>query len=448
MTGAAPARRRPPTLIEVAEWAFFTLALMLMTEALLGPLFDPDQSKKGPEWLRLVWPPIYAGCVGVAMLRAPRMGSVWITAASVGALVLLAFASERWSVAPEVTQRRSIALLFTSFMGLVLAARYDWRGLVQLFAGMFVLLAVASLLVALLYPTMGVHATIHPGAWRGVWYEKNQFGALMAWGALACTAAAVLGPERRWRWAAAATLCVFLVLMSTSKTSLLGLLLGLSGAGALALLRRGGAVAVGTVWLAVLGGAVVVGLAVFAPEIMLEALGKDPTLTGRTDIWASLMRRVAERPWTGYGYAAFWVPDLGPAWYIREEIQWEAPSAHNGWLEVLVQLGWPGLVLTVLLMTASFVAALIRIHRPEATWGLMALALMILFSLSESTLLQQNNISWVLYVATTAKLFQLGRRTRYADDRGRAQAVEALAFVGAGWRRPAAASLRWTSAEP
>ena len=71
----------------------------------------------------------------------------------------------------------------------------------------------------------------------------------------------------------------------------------------------------------------------------LEALGKDPSLTGRTLIWEALMRKVAERPWTGYGFSAFWGVDSIPAREIRIETQWPVPSAHNGWIDLLVQLG-------------------------------------------------------------------------------------------------------------
>jgi O-antigen ligase len=454
----ARVKRRPPTLIEGLEWVFCLLALAMMSEALFGPVFAPDQTLDGPEWLRLIWLPVYAGFAGMAVLRAPRLASVWLPGLAVGALVLLAFASERWSIAPDITGRRSLALLFTTLFGLLLAARYGWKALIELVAATSLLLAVGSCVAALAFPSFGVHADLHPGAWKGLWYEKNMLGAVMARGALACLCAAVIAPERRRLWATAAVLCGALVLMSTSKTSLIGLLLAVGGVAAVAVVRRGGAVAVAAVWCLALGAGVGAIVMLTAPELVLQALGKDPTLTGRTDIWAALLRQVQERPWTGYGYAAFWEPDLGPAWYVRRDVQWEAPTAHNGWLEVLIQLGWPGLVLVAAHLSVAALAALARLPRgEEAYWAVLSLALFVLFSLSESTILQQNNTSWVLYVATTAKLFQL--RTRRAPaptpEREAVQVAQALAFVDAGWRRPpvaapaaAAESLRRTSAAP
>src|SRR5690606_10060895 len=42
------------------------------------------------------------------------------------------------------------------------------------------------------------------------------------------------------------------------------------------------------------------------PEQVLIAIGKDPTLTGRTLIWYSAIERGLESVWLGAGYKAFW----------------------------------------------------------------------------------------------------------------------------------------------
>ena len=440
--------RRPATLAEAAEWAFCLLGLLLMSEALLGPVFAPDQTVDGPEWLRLVWLPIYAGLAVLLAWRAPRLGRVWAGGLLALALVAWAFASQTWSIAPDLSQRRAIALLFTTLFGLLLAARYGWRGLIELLAATYLVLAVGSAVAALATPDFGVHATIHPGAWKGLWYEKNQLGAAMAKGALACLCAAAVEPRRRWLWVPGAAACAGLVLLSTSKTSLLALLLVLGGSGFIAATRRGGAAAVSGAWLAVVAAGVAAGVFLLAPELVFEALGKDPTLTGRTGIWEALLRRSAERPWEGYGYGAFWKPELGPAWYVRREVEWEAPTAHNGWLDVLVQLGWIGVALCAAHFALAAGAALARWSRPEGGWAVLSLALFALFSISESTILQQNNLNWVMYVATAAKLLETAPRVRQAASPRLVEAARALAWTGARWRRPPPARAPQAGAAP
>jgi hypothetical protein len=206
-------------------------------------------------------------------------------------------------------------------------------------------------------------------------------------------------------------LCSALVLLSTSTTALLALLLVLTGGLALAALRRAGAVRLVTVSALLMACILIGAVLTIAPEAPLEVLGKDPTLTGRTDIWTSLLRAVDERPLQGYGYAAFWADKLGPAWFVRRDIGWVATTAHNGWLDLLLQLGWTGVALFgAHLALSAFAAGLRLFSGPEGLWVLLSTGLLLLSSLSESTFLLQNNLNTVLYFATTAKLLERRRR--------------------------------------
>jgi exopolysaccharide production protein ExoQ len=390
-----------------AEAATCFVILALMSGALLAPLFAPDQNPDAAPFLRQMWLPVY-GCIAVMMLIKPIEMTRMVVPGLMGlVLVGWAAASYRWSIAPDLTLRRSVALLFTTAFGLYMAARYDWRDLIRMFAAVFLLLAVGTYIASLLFPSFGVHATIHPGAWKGLWYEKNQMGGLMVLGTLACACAAIVQPEERRLWIVAAVLNAGLVITSTSTTALLGLVITCAGLIGLAMLRRGGAVTVFTLWAAAAGAAAFVALILLAPEAFFALVGKDATLTGRTGIWEALFRRVAERPVLGYGFGAFWQNPWGPAWFIKHEVQWSAPNAHNGWLDILVQLGWVGLILAVAHFVISAVVAVAKVGRgSEAYWTVTFTVLFALFSISESTVMQYNNISWVMYTATMAKLFE------------------------------------------
>ena len=404
----APARPGR-ALIDRAEYGAAVVILLLMTGALLAPLFSPDQNPDSVPWLRTLWLPVY-GIVGVLLLRNPaRAARVWVGAALSMVLVAWAFASMSWSIDADVTQRRSIALMFTTLFGLHLAAAYDWKRLIELFAGVFMVLAVGTYISCLLFPSFGHMDAVHPTAWTGLVYEKNQLGWLMTHGCLACACAAVFSPERRRLWAVGAALCVGAVVMSRSTTSLLGVMISLGGLTGLMLLRRGRWVTLATVWGVLSFGGAFIGVLVFAPQLFFGLIGKDPSLTGRTDIWAAVLRQIAVHPLLGYGFGAAWLDPWGPAWFIRHDVKWTVPHAHDGWLEMMLEIGAIGMGLAMLHFLISGVTAVFSLRKgPQCYWAILFMAIFALFSVSESTVMQYNGVTWAIYIATMAKLFEGG----------------------------------------
>ena len=85
-------------------------------------------------------------------------------------------------------------------------------------------------------------------------------------------------------------------------------------------------------------------------QSVLESLGKDATLTGRTDLWANASRISAEQPWLGVGAEGFWQPWVGEAETILDW-SYKDPgtkfSFHSAYYEVLVHLGYVGLGLLI-----------------------------------------------------------------------------------------------------
>jgi exopolysaccharide production protein ExoQ len=387
------------------EGGLTLLCLFLFSQGLIGPLFADPANPESSVVLRLIWLPVYALTLVLAITRP---GAVMRTLAGnwlMLALVLLTAVSVLWSVAPDTTLRRAFALIMTTFFGFWMAARWSWRSLILLTATTFIGLAVLSTLMALAMPSLGVDHEVHAGAWKGVWWEKNTLGAMMAWGAVACFAALHMDPRRRWIWMGGAILCCALVLLSTSKTALLALLLGTGGAMGIALCRRGFGFASLMLLLGLTGAAGGALILLIAPVEFLELLGRDATLTGRTDIWAILSRQAMEVPWTGYGYMAFWANETGPVFWVRQGTDWPVPTAHNGWIETALAVGLPGVAMMALVFGRALVRAAGRLfHGPETYWTLTFLAMLGLVSISESNLLQQNSIGWVLLVATAAKL--------------------------------------------
>lgn len=401
---------QPPGLEGLALWIFRAeagltiLCFLLLSNALIGPLFNPTQGDDAG-FLRLLWLPVYGAAVFLSAFRAQKFLRILPGLFIIGVLVLLCFVSKFWSIDPSTTLRRTIALAFTCLFGLFIGARFRGPQLTQLLGITFIILAVGATLACVLTPGFGVHQDVNAGMWKGLWYEKNQMAAMMTIGFIACTTSAYQVPERRRMWIAFAVLMFFLVLMTRSKTSLLACLLAAGTFPVFLALRRGGVLSILFVWLS--ATVALVGSAVYmmAPELIFKALGKDPTLTGRTEIWASLGRLSDKRPWLGYGYKAFWTPESVPASVVRAETHWDVPSAHNGWLDLLIQLGWVGVILFGSVLAACFFCALFRYDRVKD--GFFSVLLLLLFSfliMSESFILSQNSLIWALFVAAMARL--------------------------------------------
>ena len=72
----------------------------------------------------------------------------------------------------------------------------------------------------------------------------------------------------------------------------------------------------------------------------LEGMGRDSTLTGRTDIWARVIG-LNDNPLFGTGFESFW---LGRRLAAMNRYQLGLNEAHNGYIEVWISLGWIGVV--------------------------------------------------------------------------------------------------------
>ena len=101
-----------------------------------------------------------------------------------------------------------------------------------------------------------------------------------------------------------------------------------------------------------------------------QALGRDPTLTGRTEIWAAVIS-LASNPLVGAGFESFW---LSPR--IHEKLWQLFPGlplneAHDGYIEVYLNLGWIGVGLFARILVDAYRRAVKTFRRAPALGGLL-----------------------------------------------------------------------------
>jgi exopolysaccharide production protein ExoQ len=278
----------------------------------------------------------------------------------------LVLVSAAWTPEPFATLRRAMFFGATTVFGIYFAARFSVRQQILLVASALAMSVFTNFTFGLLFPAYAQHVMYWAGAWRGIFTHKNAMAQVMVQSALILQIALPLADARRRRWLQAALACaVLLVLLSTSKTGLMLLLLLsllLQVLRSLRVNRLEARLGILTVGLLIV--LVVVGF-VTNFELILTSLGRDPTLTGRTDIWAVLLEKAGQRFWLGYGFQAFWSPGMdGEAadlWYRNRYI---VDTAHNGFIDILLQFGVVGLGI----FFASLAVNVWRSYRWLMTW--------------------------------------------------------------------------------
>ena len=137
-------------------------------------------------------------------------------------------------------------------------------------------------------------------------------------------------------------------------------------------------------------------------------------------MWMAIVDMIERRPLLGYGYSAFWGGPESASAPVTLRIGWRTPHAHNGFLDILLQIGAAGLLLfLVALATAArnSVRLVRRDHGTLALYPLLFLSFLVLYNLTETTILQQNNVYWSLYAATVfAWMAPSWRRRQVAEE--------------------------------
>ena len=233
--------------------------------------------------------------------RASRRGS--ILAGGTLALALAAFLllSALWSIDPETTIRRGVLYVFFIIGVIGVAGNLDGDQFMDLLGVTCLLAAAASIVLLVISPS---YALVNDNELGGIFANKNVLGPVMAAGALASLHGIRVGGGRRLL--NIFTLIVFIVVAfgAASATALVIIFAFCTADRVVVLFRRARILAMLLIILLV-PTAVIVTL---SPDSFMVAIGKDPTLTGRTEIWSYVIPYISERPMLGWGFSAFWSP--------------------------------------------------------------------------------------------------------------------------------------------
>lgn len=375
---------------------FAVLALLHASGAFFA-VATPSGDETSPVVL-LVWVVLYAAAAAGLLDGVLRQRRAVPVSMSLAVFVALVFASVLWSTDASLTLKRAVGLLGTVLVGVFLAQRLRPVDALHALRRAMVVIAASSLLLFL----SGSGAALDEvhGTLRGVVATKNALGRDMALGVLACVGA-LLVDRSAWRSIVASAPFLLAALALTDSTAGLALaVLALVG-GAIAVFagRTTGRVLLAGVAV-MLAGLTSITIPTTTTEQLASAVGEDTTLTGRDAIWAESVDAMRDDLAVGRGYGVFW-EGTSDAERIRARLGWDVPHAHNGLLDVGLDLGLLGVAVAVAVLLALLVHGVrdLRARRRSAAALRLSVAGVLLISNTvESGILQQNGLLTLLLV--------------------------------------------------
>ena len=411
---------RAEIVVSTVDHVVAFAGLLLLSGALQGVVASGGASETtaaGDVRIQLMFAPLYVYAVFALALRPLRALRTVFAQPLLLLLAVLVVGSVLWSDVPGVTLRRGLAFVGTYLFGVFLAARFDFGRGIRILAAALGAAAIASVVIVGLMPGWGIMTDLHVGAWRGGFWHKNTMGGAMALGVLANVACSA--DSKRWRalWAGFAFLCFVLLLLTQSRTAIVvvvsSTLVYLAARRALSL---GLYLLVPALVIGALTATLLLGLLVRNYEVILLALGRDATLTGRTALWALLVVAISTRPVLGFGYGAYWSAHSVQQSGVHLLTGWEMSHAHNGPIDVALDIGLAGLCVLTLALLFAFARRVRSSNRWEVATFLSVLALIVLANMTESVLVRHNAMYFPMLIFLASAGAGRGKTAAHTSD--------------------------------
>jgi exopolysaccharide production protein ExoQ len=386
----------------VAQW--------LQVRQPMNPLSSPDQSPmEGSPIDRLVYTSLLVVGLIVLVTRSKRVGQLLRGNGPILLFFLYCAVSLLWSDYPDVAFKRWTKAVGDLVMVLVvLSDRARFAAVKRILAWTTFILIPLSVLFIKYYPELGKGY----GVWdwkpfyTGVTTNKNTLGVICLF----------LGLGSVWRFLDAyqrqedtsrtrqmiahgtvLAMVLWLFWMANSVTSFSCFWLG---SAVLAVTRFRGVVrrpaVVHLFVAAIVAGSVAILFLGFAPGI-LPIIGRNATLTDRTGIWAVVLK-LSRSSMFGTGFESFWLgPRLSEIWSMYP---WRPLEAHNGYIEVFLNLGWTGVLLLVVVVATGYRAVVAAWHRNAPVGSLMLTYFVVgvVYNFTEAAFFRMMAPAWILFL--------------------------------------------------
>jgi exopolysaccharide production protein ExoQ len=318
-------------------------------------------------------------------------------------LLILAITSLLWSSVPVIASKKVISMIGTTLFGIYLGSHYTFNRQLKLMGWSFGISILLSFVFVFLLPAYGImHTDAIEGDWQGIYPHKSTLGERMVLSFLTFYFLSGLNPKHRILCNIACLLSIVLIIFSKSATSIISLLslyIILNTIKYLSLKSKLGMV---IIFLSLAGFFLVQFFLILNLPGFLNASSKDITLTGRTPLWESLWDFIKLKIWFGYGYGSFFSAAHTETQQLWKTHSWGALHAHNGYIQILVDLGFVGFIVFIWGYFTDIIKPLLYYllsRDMRMLWIFSFLLYTVIFNFTESSFLSSLNLSWVISVA-------------------------------------------------
>jgi exopolysaccharide production protein ExoQ len=347
----------------------------------------------------------------VIIARHGRIGALLRSNAPILLFFFYCGVSVLWSDFPDVASKRWFRACGDVVMVLIVLSDRDWQAAFrQLLASLGFVLVPLSILFIRYYPDLGRrYSRAGRPFWVGVATDKNALGMICLIFGLASVFRFLQLYEEKKRerktgqliaQGALIAMTVYLLKEADSATALS--CFGLAGSVMVLTYLYSWARKPVIMHLMVVAVLSIAFSALFLGigSGLVEDLGRDSTLTGRTAIWQSALRLV-RNPLLGTGFESFWI---GPRLrQVEVEINQGVNQAHNGYIEIFLNLGWVGIALLGGLIVTGY-RRIIPAVRQRTQLGSLRLAFLIValaYNFTEGGFKMMHPV-WIIFLLTIA----------------------------------------------
>ncbi|RNE59081.1 O-antigen ligase family protein [Cryobacterium tepidiphilum] len=334
---------------------------------------------------------LVAIAAGVALIRL-RPGWAWRSfPTSLVVFLGLATVSILWSFYPLASLAGVAAQWVTALGGVFLAACLSWAELLRALGAALRWVLGLSLLFELIVAVVVRHPVLpfwvdygsekvpqafywsralllHGGPIEGIVASRNLLGFFALLAVIVFAVQLAAGTVKRgWGIGWLVFALVMMVLTRSATVTVAAIAVAVAFLFAVWARRRGEAGRRPVYLVAAASVVAVIGGVTLAAPWLLSLFGKSEDLTGRLDIWSSVIRLAGERPVFGWGWVSYWAPWTEPFKGLAVRKGVEYLQAHDAWLDVWLQLGVVGVVaFAALALSTLWRAWFLAVDRPVA----------------------------------------------------------------------------------